>query len=207
MICRKYIQKGIPRPNVFCDLRKEDIWFEPPKPEQAQPLQSRPTAAVLVRNEMLSLIQRLLSTPTDHAEGSAAARPLCPRVLVITQDLRFYAAVLSAVSSTVWEVCLARSLAAALALCGTGTIPIVLYDQCVAQADWHEAFDRLRLVLNHQRVVLATAVADEKIWRSVLNCHGYDVVARNAGSAELKRVLRFAWISLQEGERNPIGDS
>jgi hypothetical protein len=93
---------------------------------------------------MLSLIQRLLSTPTDHAEGSAAARPLCPRVLVITQDLRFYAAVLSAVSSTVWEVCLARSLAAALALCRTGTIPIVLYDQCVAQADWHEAFDRLR---------------------------------------------------------------
>jgi hypothetical protein len=37
---------------------------------------------------------------------------------------------------------------------------------------------------------------DESLWREVLRRHGYDVVYRSAGSEELRRALRFAWLSL-----------
>jgi hypothetical protein len=55
----------------------------------------------------------------------------------------------------------------------------------------------MNAVPNYRRILLAAPSIDEDLWREVLVRHGYDVVKRSAGSEELKRIFRFAWLSLQ----------
>jgi DNA-binding response OmpR family regulator len=145
---------------------------------------------------MSGLIHRLLPARTEVPTPAPAAGFLCPRVLVITVDVRFYADVLSAVNSRIWQVDWARSVESALAICNLGATPIVLYDENLPRADWRDAFDRLRKVPSEPRVLLAAREVDEPLWRSVLFHRGYDVVSRNADSSHLKRALRFAWLSI-----------
>jgi hypothetical protein len=59
---------------------------------------------------MSSLIQRLLPAPGDKREAGCEPRLLSPRVLVISADVRLYAAVLSAVNSRVWDADWVRSV-------------------------------------------------------------------------------------------------
>jgi hypothetical protein len=58
--------------------------------------------------------------------------------------------------------------------------------------------DRLSAAASHARILLAAPRIDEDLWRAVLRRRGYDVLAKSAGSEQLKRELRFAWLSLQE---------
>jgi DNA-binding response OmpR family regulator len=152
---------------------------------------------------MAGLIQRLLPARGEGSDSSGAITPLYPRVLVVSADVRFYADVLSAVNSRVWQVDWARTVEAAVAICRMGATPIAIYDQNLPRADWREAFRRLHGEPWAPRVVLATAgEVDEALWRSVLSNKGYDAVPRNAHSSELKRALRFAWLAVCEAPDN-----
>jgi CheY-like chemotaxis protein len=148
---------------------------------------------------MAGLFQRLLPARDESSESTGALAPLLPRVLVITADVRFYADVLSAVNSRVWHVDWARSVESAVAICRMGTTPVAIYDEQLPRADWREAFRALRTIPEIPKLVLAASrEIDEPLWRSVLFHKGYDVVSRNAHSTDLKRVLRFAWLSVCE---------
>ena len=145
---------------------------------------------------MASLIQRLLPARGESSETGNSPGPLYPRVLVITADVRFYADVLSAINSRVWQADWARSVESAVAICRLGATPIAIYDAELPRTDWRDAFHRLRAVPEAPNVVFAASgEVDEQLWRSVLSHHGYDVVSRSARSSELKRALRFAWLA------------
>ena len=147
---------------------------------------------------MSSLIQRWLSTTGEKGETPREPLFLSPRVLVLSADLRFYAAVLSAINSRVWDADWVRSIEAAVEACEHTSVSIVLYDENLPRVEWRKAFERLRKLRNRPRILLAANGVDERLWRAVLHHHGYDLVARTADSAQLKRALRFAWLSLQD---------
>jgi len=75
-------------------------------------------------------------------------------------------------------------------------VPVIIYDVRLPGVDWTQAFDALSQLPNRPRLLLAAQAVDESLWREVLRRHGYDVVYRSAGSEELRRALRFAWLSL-----------
>jgi hypothetical protein len=119
-----------------------------------------------------------------------------PGVLAVTADIRFYSGVLSVTSATRWSTEWARTPGRAVEICRLESTPIVIYDANLPGIDWGCAFDLMNAVPNRRRILLAAPSIDEDLWRKVLLRHGYDLVKRSASSEELKRIFRFAWLSL-----------
>jgi hypothetical protein len=87
-------------------------------------------------------------------------------------------------------------------------VQVVVYDGCLPQCDWKDAFRSFSAFPGHPRVVLAAPEVDEDIWRAVLRCHGYDAVRRSAGQKEWIQMLRFAWLTrFREREGNRTADA
>jgi hypothetical protein len=145
---------------------------------------------------MLGQIQRLLAPPKDPPGAGIKEGHHLPGVLAVTADIRFYAGVLNATSSTRWRTQWARTLGRAVEICRLESMPIVIYDSRLPDVEWDWAFDLMNAVPNHRRILLAAPSIDEDLWRKVLLRHGYDIVERSAGSEELNRMFRFAWLSL-----------
>jgi len=74
----------------------------------------------------------------------------------------------------------------------------VIFDRNLPNVDWRRALDQLSAAASNGRVLLAAPEVDEDLWRLVLRRHGYDVLVRSADTEQLKRELRFAWLSLQD---------
>jgi hypothetical protein len=145
---------------------------------------------------MLGQIKRLLSPPNYVANTKITEISQRPGVLAVTADVRFYAGVLNATSKAKWRTEWARTLGRAIEICRLEPTPIVIYDSNLPDIEWGSAFDLMNAVPNHRRILLAAPSIDEDLWRKVLLHRGYDIVKRSAGSEELKRVFRFAWLSL-----------
>jgi CheY-like chemotaxis protein len=145
---------------------------------------------------MSSRIQRLFAPPSDLRIMGLKECNLRPGVLAITADIAFYAQVLSATSSLGWRTEWARWMERAIEVYRPESMPIVIYDVNLPGIEWSQAFDRLRAVPNHPRILLAATRIDEDLWRKVLQRQGYDIVERSASSEEFTRVLHFAWLSL-----------
>jgi hypothetical protein len=121
-----------------------------------------------------------------------------PQILTISADVSFYTWVLGAANSWGWRAEWARSVKRGVEICRSEYAPIVIYDRNLPNVDWRRALDQLSMAASGGRVLLAASEVDEDLWRLVLRRHGYDVLARSAGAEQLKRELRFAWLSLQE---------
>jgi DNA-binding response OmpR family regulator len=151
-----------------------------------------------LRRMMCSLAQRMAAFPRLARKLDCAEATSHPGILAITADLRFYSCVLSAACSWGWSAEWASTMNRGLEVCGSGLIQIVVYDRNLPHVDWRYALDRLNATASQSRIILAAPRVDEDLWRMVLSRHGYDVLKRSANSEQLKRELRFAWLSLQE---------
>jgi hypothetical protein len=146
---------------------------------------------------MLSFLQRALAV--SHSSQCVGPEAECPPgILAITADLGFYSSVLSAAGSCGWSADWGTSMNRGLEICGSKPIQIVIYDQNLPGVDWRDALNCLNAVAEHARILLAAPRVDEDLWRRVLGRRGYDVLVRSASSEQLKRELRFAWLSLRQ---------
>ena len=145
---------------------------------------------------MLSFLQRAFATPNLNQRVGPEAEP--PGILAITADLGFYCSVLNAASSCGWSADWGTSMNRGLEICGSKPIQIVIYDRNLPGVDWRDALNRLNAVAEHARILLAAPRIDEDLWHKVLGRRGYDVLVRSASSEQLKRELRFAWLSLRQ---------
>lgn len=121
-----------------------------------------------------------------------------PGILAVTADVSFYSSVQNAASSWGWNVEWASSLSRGLGVCRAHQIRIVIYDRNLPDVDWMYALERLNGTATESRILLAAPEISEDLWRTVLRRHGYDVLTRSANSEQMKRELRFAWLSLCE---------
>jgi len=121
-----------------------------------------------------------------------------PGILAITADLGFYSCVSNAVCDWGWSAEWASSIHRGLDVCRSRPMRIVVYDRNLPDVDWRYALDRLSAVRSQPRILLAAPRIDEDLWRMVLHRRGYDVLSRSASAEQLRRELRFAWLSLCE---------
>ena len=154
---------------------------------------------MILMGDVCSFIKRMIrgSHFFPRNEGPEDAVPY-PGILAITADLAFYSSILSAAYSCGWSAEWASSINRGLEICGSRVIRIVVYDRNLPWVDWRYGLDRLSAATSNARILLAAPRIDEDLWRTVLRRRGYDVLTRSAGSEQLKRELRFAWLSLQE---------
>jgi DNA-binding NtrC family response regulator len=125
-----------------------------------------------------------------------------PYVLTITADLSLYSSVLSATHACGWTTEWARSMKRAVEVCRSRVTPIVVFDRNLPDVDWRRALDQLSNTAYDVRILLAASEVDEDLWRNVIHRHGYDVLARSADPEQMKRELRFAWLSLDESRHH-----
>jgi DNA-binding response OmpR family regulator len=147
---------------------------------------------------MGDLLDRMISGPRDLLRPIFSTPADRPPVLAITADLRLYASVLSAADSFGWGLQWARTISRGVETCWSMRHPIVIYDRDLPNVDWRCALDLLIETASHGRVLLAASSVDEDLWRIVLRRHGYDVLSKPVHAEQVRRDLRFAWLSMRE---------
>jgi hypothetical protein len=150
----------------------------------------------LMRN-VSNFVRRMIAAPNLIREATIEVE-FHPGILAITADLGFYSCVLNAAYSWGWSAEWASSMNRGLEVCGSDIIRIVIYDRNLPNVDWRHALDCLSAAASQARILLAAPQIDEDLWRTVLRWGGYDVLSRSADSEQLRRELRFAWLSLRE---------
>ena len=149
-------------------------------------------------SNICSFVKRMITGAHFLQYKAPAETASRPGILAITADLGFYSCVLSAACSCGWSAEWANSMNRGLEICASGVVRIVIYDRSLPRVDWRYALDHLSSAASHARILLAAPQVDEDLWRTVLRRRGYDVLTRSASSEQLKRELRFAWLSLQK---------
>jgi hypothetical protein len=126
-----------------------------------------------------------------------------PGVLVVTADDKFYYLLLSLAIDLGWGIRRARNLLSAAEQTASHPMPIVVYDERLPYSHWRDGLRALGSLEARPLILLATRRLDEEIWRSVLECKGYDALERAARKEEWMRTLRFAWLSFSRPAEEP----
>ena len=69
-------------------------------------------------------------------------------------------------------------------------IPIVL---CDCSVDWRRLLEELRELSDPPFLIVASRLADDRLWCEALHLGAYDVLAKPFERAEVTRVLNMAW--------------
>jgi hypothetical protein len=142
------------------------------------------------------LLHRIASLPQLLRDGTPTREGGDPGILAVTADLGLYSCILNAACASGWTADWAASVSRAVGVCSSKRIRIVVYDSNLPYSDWQNGLARLAHMSSAPRVLLASPLVDENLWRAVRRLRGYDVLARSSDSEQLRRELRFASLSL-----------
>jgi len=70
---------------------------------------------------------------------------------------------------------------------------VVVCEQDLAGCDWKDVIQVTASVPNPPPVIVVSRLADEHLWKEVLNLGGFDVLVKPLDKQEVSRVLNFAW--------------
>lgn len=77
-----------------------------------------------------------------------------------------------------WRVLYASSLERAVELRQRETISVILYDRDLPGVDWTKAVRTLLTCSEPACLILLSGFVDNRLWRTVLECGGYDVARK-----------------------------
>ena len=110
-------------------------------------------------------------------------------ILLVSSSHEIRCALLTVLSSSFRNLCVARSYREAACLLGGSRIPIIICEARFDGGTWHELVD-------HATVIVTSRITDEALWAEVLNLGGYDVLVQPFDRTEVLRVtdaaLRYA---------------
>lgn len=95
---------------------------------------------------------------------------------------------------SVWCVYEAPSVAAARTLVSAHNIGIVFCERDLGSGSWREMLDVLHDLANAPPLIVASRLADDKLWAEALNLGAYDVLAKPFYQEELLRTVNLAWL-------------
>jgi len=96
-----------------------------------------------------------------------------------------------------WSVSRARGVVSALTLLlQLRPVPVVLWEDFRPGA-WRDLLVHTALLPDPPSIVVASRLADDRLWAEALNLGAYDVLAKPFEVAELTRTLRLAWLHSQ----------
>lgn len=93
-----------------------------------------------------------------------------------------------------WAIYAAYTQSSALSLMRAYEIPLVLCDADAAPTAWKELLQSIADLPGPPLLIVASRLADERLWAEALNLGAYDVVAKPLNGAALSHVLGQAWL-------------
>jgi DNA-binding response OmpR family regulator len=78
-----------------------------------------------------------------------------------------------------------------------GTIPVMVAEADSQSSPWRELLARIQPLPEPPALILASRLADERLWAEALNLGAYDVLAKPFAPHELIRSVTNAWLHWQ----------
>ena len=91
-----------------------------------------------------------------------------------------------------WTVVASSTVASALSLLREIPIPIVICDCDISSGTWREMLDHLSLLPYPPQLIVASRLADERLWAEALNLGAWDVLAKPFDADEVIRIVEIA---------------
>ena len=94
-----------------------------------------------------------------------------------------------------WELYKADGLASALAVMRRWEIGVVICERDLSHGlTWIDLLEEVRFLRNAPSFIVASRLADERLWAEALNLGAYDVLAKPFEHKELVRSVSMAWL-------------
>jgi DNA-binding NtrC family response regulator len=90
------------------------------------------------------------------------------------------------------SVLTADRLSEAIPLLRRRRISLVICERDLPDGDWREMLGQMNDLVPAARLVVASRLADERLWAEVLNLGGYDVLAKPFSAEEVTHVIESA---------------
>ena len=94
-----------------------------------------------------------------------------------------------------WTLHAASNCSDALHVIHREVIPVVIWDVDLPGGDWESILDKFGAQRHPPRLIVSSALADERLWADVLQAGAYDLLQTPFDSHELFRVVSLAWHS------------
>lgn len=95
-----------------------------------------------------------------------------------------------------WAVQTATNVTAAMAVLRRNRIPVVICHSDSTPDSW-SLLEEVATLTVSPSVIIASRLADERLWAEALNLGAYDVLAKPLVGSEITRVLGSAWLRWQ----------
>jgi DNA-binding NtrC family response regulator len=92
-----------------------------------------------------------------------------------------------------WNVFKAQSTSTASALIQQHDISVVICEADLWQKTWIDMLNETRSIPNPPSLIVASRLADDRLWAEALNLGAWDVLAKPFDRAEVLRSVRYAW--------------
>ena len=113
-------------------------------------------------------------------------------VLTVSADRRDHESLRQMLSAERWDVLQAETCGEALTAVKAKRPSVVTCDHNLPDGTWRDLFSLLESIGEPPPMVVISRQADESLWAEVLNCGGYDVLAKPLETTEVCRVLGMA---------------
>jgi DNA-binding response OmpR family regulator len=90
------------------------------------------------------------------------------------------------------SVLTADRLSDAISLFKRRKISLVICERDLPDGDWRDMLSQMKDLIPAARLVVASRLADERLWAEVLNLGGYDVLAKPFSAQEVTHVIESA---------------
>jgi DNA-binding response OmpR family regulator len=92
-----------------------------------------------------------------------------------------------------WTLFKARDLASALVLLQQHEIGVVLLERDLLPGRWTEMLEHIKSLFNAPSLIVASRLADDRLWAEALNLGAWDVLAKPFDPREVFRSVMSAW--------------
>jgi DNA-binding NtrC family response regulator len=115
------------------------------------------------------------------------------RLLALTPEPEEWQALQRIADAEGWSMFWARTCGGARQLIERHSIPIVICDRNLPGGDWRTIVSDLATLVPLVCVLLASDVADDYLWREVVQNRGFELLTKPFDPDKVVRMVRFAW--------------
>lgn len=141
---------------------------------------------------MLDELRRRLGTMTSSGQDSRSDNDDVIRVLALTRDPDEWHTLQRLAADENWIMLWAHCSARAREIIATHSVLVVICDRDLPQEDWKHVFDELSGLRPLPCLLLASEVADDYLWREVVQHGGFEILTRPFEDDKVVRMIRFA---------------
>ncbi len=136
---------------------------------------------------------RLRDEPAANGRDAAGLVAGEVRLLAVTQDFAELESLRQIAAGAGWKLDSAVSCNEAIAILKADGIPIVIYDRDLPGEDWRPALLAITSLPRPACVFLGSVVADDYLWREVVQYRGFDVLPKPFQRDQVVRAVNFTW--------------